>query len=153
MYLLHLLLTTKMAATLPVSRPEIGLHKKCKFNSDKMKKTRNKPMGINEREAIVQEYLTGTMGYRELAVKYGYHYTNIGEWVRASLERDKSKKAMKIKVNEVIVTPQIGVSDDIRKLQAELHKAQLQNRLLNTMIDIAEEQLKINIRKKSGTKQ
>jgi transposase len=118
-----------------------------------MEKKRNQPMGLNEREAIVQEYLAGKMGYRELAVKYGYHYTNIGEWVRASLGKDKLKKAMKLNVKEVIVPPEISVSEDVRKLQIELHKAQLQNRLLNTMIDIAEAQLKINIRKKSGTKQ
>lgn len=36
---------------------------------------------------------------------------------------------------------------DIKKLQEELRKAKLHNELLNTMIDIAEDQLKINIRK------
>jgi len=37
-------------------------------------------------------------------------------------------------------------------LQEELRKSKLHVELLNTMIDIAEDQLKISIRKKSGTK-
>jgi transposase len=116
------------------------------------KKRKQKPMGAIEKEAIVQEYLAGTMSYRELEVKYGYHYTNIGGWVRASLGKDKLKKPMKHTVKELIVPPETGFSEEIRQLQIELRRTQLQNKLLNTMIDIAETQLKINIRKKSGTK-
>ena len=41
---------------------------------------------------------------------------------------------------------------DVKQLQEELRKAKLHNELLNAMIDIAEDQLKINIRKKPGTK-
>jgi len=41
---------------------------------------------------------------------------------------------------------------DVKILQEELRKAKLNNELLNAIIDIAEEQFKINIRKKSGTK-
>ena len=41
---------------------------------------------------------------------------------------------------------------DVQQLQEELRKARLHNKLLNAMIDIAEEQLNIDIRKKSGTR-
>ncbi|HEY6435006.1 MAG TPA: hypothetical protein VIY47_00320 [Ignavibacteriaceae bacterium] len=41
---------------------------------------------------------------------------------------------------------------EVKLLQEELRKSKLYNELLNTMIDIAEDQLKIDIRKKSGTK-
>jgi hypothetical protein len=44
------------------------------------------------------------------------------------------------------------LSNEVKLLQQELRKAQLHNKLLNAMIDIAEDQLKIDIRKKSGTK-
>jgi len=44
------------------------------------------------------------------------------------------------------------LSNEVKQLQQELRKAQLHNKLLNAMIDIAEDQLKIDIRKKSGTK-
>ena len=48
---------------------------------------------------------------------------------------------------------QIDLRSDVKQLQEELRKAKLHNKLLNAIIDIAEEQLKIDIRKKSGTKQ
>ena len=41
---------------------------------------------------------------------------------------------------------------EVKQLQAALRKAELHNKLLNAIIDIAEEQLKIDIRKKSGAK-
>jgi transposase-like protein len=41
----------------------------------------------------------------------------------------------------------------IKELEKQLENAQMKNISLETMIDIAEEQLKISIRKKSGPKQ
>ena len=41
----------------------------------------------------------------------------------------------------------------MRELEKQLEDAQMKTIALETMIDIAEEQLKIVIRKKSGTKQ
>ena len=49
--------------------------------------------------------------------------------------------------------PKEELPTDVKKLQEELRKAKLHNKLLNAIIDIAEAQLKIDIRKKSGTKQ
>jgi len=49
--------------------------------------------------------------------------------------------------------PKGELPTDVKHLQEELRKAKLHNKLLNAIIDIAEEQLKIDIRKKSGTKQ
>ena len=41
----------------------------------------------------------------------------------------------------------------MRQLEKQLEDAQMKNIALETMIDVAEEQLKITIRKKSGPKQ
>jgi hypothetical protein len=41
----------------------------------------------------------------------------------------------------------------VKHLREELRKAKLHSRLLNAMINIAEEQLNIDIRKMSGTRQ
>ena len=49
--------------------------------------------------------------------------------------------------------PDVPLPTDITELQRELAKERLKNQLLNAMIDIAEKELKIPIRKKSGTKQ
>lgn len=61
------------------------------------------------------------------------------------------KTKPKIKVKDDL--PLEELSTDVKLLQEELRKAKLHNKLLNAIIDIAEGQLKIDIRKKSGTKQ
>jgi len=42
---------------------------------------------------------------------------------------------------------------DIKALQAELRKSRLHNKLLNEMLNIAEEELNVPIRKKHGARQ
>jgi hypothetical protein len=46
-----------------------------------------------------------------------------------------------------------SMPSDIKTLQAELRKSQLHNELLNEMLNIAEEELKVPIRKKHGARQ
>jgi hypothetical protein len=44
------------------------------------------------------------------------------------------------------------MSSDVKRLRKELEEARLYNKLLNAMIDIAEDQMGIDIRKKRGAK-
>jgi transposase len=96
---------------------------------------------------IVNEYLFGHLSYRQLALKYGMPHKRIHHWVM----KKQGKKAEKKKVEESV--DDSPMPTDIKQLQKALREANLKNELLNAMIDIAEEQLKIDIRKKSGTKQ
>lgn len=107
---------------------------------------------IIDKEAIVAEYLLGGTTFRRLATKYGIDFRILHSWVSKfkgkSLVVKKDKKQEPPK--QLDQMEQLPV--DVRQLQNELKKARLHNKLLNTMIDIAEDQLKIDIRKKSGTK-
>jgi transposase-like protein len=105
-----------------------------------------------EKENIISEYLTTEITYRALGEKSGVDFRTIHQWVR--IFQGKVKYRKKDKKQELTVeesTEQLPT--DINQLREELRKAKLHNKLLNAMIDIAEEQLKIDIRKKSGTKQ
>ena len=101
-----------------------------------------------EKEAIIAEYLTGNLSYRKIGIKYGIDFRLIHSWVM-SYQGKKRKHTPKPKEQKVEEAP---LSNEVKQLQQELRKAQLHNKLLNAIIDIAEEQLKIDIRKKSGTK-
>ena len=107
---------------------------------------------------VIQEYLNTDISRKELQEKHGFRGNgNVSEWMR------------KFGVNKIIdeqISIQKTMSEEVdktqqeRKLEAkikELEKALEQERLrtlaLNTMINIAERDLKISIRKKSGTKQ
>jgi transposase len=96
---------------------------------------------------IVNEYLFGHLSYRELALKYGMPHKRIHVWVMKKQGKKTEKKKVEEAVNDAPMPTEVEV------LQKALREANLKNELLNAMIDIAEEQLKIDIRKKSGTKQ
>lgn len=103
---------------------------------------------VIEKEAIIAEYLTGNTSYRKIGIKYGIDFRLIHSWVM----KYQGKKRKYISKSKESKEQEIPLSNEVKQLQQELRKAQLHNKLLNAMIDIAEEQLHINIRKKSGTK-
>jgi transposase-like protein len=103
-----------------------------------------------DKGAIISEYLAGGITYRELSQKHGVSFKGIQRWVT------KYTGAHPVYVNNAIKakTQQMeNIPDEVRQLQNELRKAKLQNEMLNAMIYIAEEQMNIKIRKKSGTRQ
>jgi transposase-like protein len=106
---------------------------------------------IQEQEAIIAEYLLGDTTYRKLGAKHGVDFRAIHHWVTRF--QGKPVKKVKPKTKSTDDLPQEELPTDVKQLREELRKAKLHNKLLNAMIDIAEEQLKIDIRKKSGTKQ
>jgi len=107
----------------------------------------------NQKEAIIAEYLAGGISYRELSAKYGIRHQSIHYWVQEYQGITRIRKPSSRKGTTVLTTVQNPIPLEVKQLQRELFKAQLHNKLLNAMIDIAEEQLNVNIRKKSGARQ
>ncbi len=105
---------------------------------------------VQEQESIIAEYLLGDTTYRKLGAKYGVDFRAIHHWVAKF--QGKSVKKVKSKIKPISDLLE-ELPTDVKQLQEELRKAKLHNKLLTAIIDIAEEQLKIDIRKKSGTKQ
>lgn len=106
---------------------------------------------VQDQEAIIAEYLLGDTTYRKLGAKHGVDFRAIHDWVTRFQGKPVRKTKPKIKPNTEL--PKEELPTDVKQLQEELRKIKLHNKLLNAMIDIAEDQLKIDIRKKSGTKQ
>jgi len=107
---------------------------------------------------VVQEYLMSEATFAILQKKYGIKSGySITQWIRKfGLESpDKSQieleKAMK-EQNQITPREQ-ELELKIKSLEKELEKERLRTLALNTMIDIAERDLKIKVRKNSGAKQ
>ena len=101
-----------------------------------------------KKEGIITEYLMGSFSLRQLGRKYGINHKTIHHWV---MKKQKQKEA---EVSQDHSDPEEKpLPANVEELQKELRKARLQNKLLNAIIDIAEQELKIDIRKKSGSKQ
>jgi transposase-like protein len=92
--------------------------------------------------AIAREYLEGKLSQAQLGRKYGL---NSGEVVRYFVNWYKKN----IDGNQPSIPPDTGTDQG---LQEELRLANLKITALEMMINIAEKELDIDIRKKPGTK-
>jgi transposase-like protein len=100
------------------------------------------------KRVIIEEYLAGKATYRELERVYGISHSTIHNWVKSAEERGlvrgEEEAGLRLLKDE-------EAEAEIKRLRAELKDAQLYNKLLNTMIDIAEDDLGVAIRKKPGS--
>ena len=101
----------------------------------------------------VAEYLKGGTSYQNVATRYGVGAATVFRWVR----EHKSGKGPDQEAIERVVgmeeTRETSMPEDVGRLKRELREARLHAKLLEAMIDIAEEQMGIVIRKKPGAKQ
>ena len=115
-----------------------------------------RPVPIEVKRSVVRAVQSGRLTVKEARQAYGIRSeTTIKKWteqlnqenVDLAIINDREMKKKPAKNNS------IDNNQDIKALQRALEEAQLKVAALNTLIDVAEEQLKINIRKKPGAKQ
>jgi transposase-like protein len=108
---------------------------------------------------ITLEYLTTEISQSELKKKYGFGGSgNIYRWItKFGLSKPDEKQIelnRAMKEEQKRKTPQEQkLEAEIASLKRELEHERLKTRALNTLIDVAERELKISVRKKSGAKQ
>lgn len=105
------------------------------------------------KESIIAEYLTAGLSYRQIADKRGVDYRSLHHWVKQYQGHMKNHPKLKSVKSIPDFTIDESLPTAVKQLQAELRKARLYNQVLQEVIKIAEEELGLPIRKKSGTKQ
>jgi transposase-like protein len=110
---------------------------------------------MDKKQEIINEYLLGQSGYRVLEKKYGVSRSALNRWVMDFQGRQHSRSRMP----KTIPLPLMKQGDthenlppEVAALQRELAQERLRNKLLTAIIDVAEQELKLPIRKKYGTK-
>jgi len=106
---------------------------------------------------VVKEYLYYGATHTELKIKYNFTgCNNIYNWMHKfglSKPSEADKKLHKFMAKEVQkTTSEEKLELKIKKLEEELKREQFRTLALNTMINIAERELKVDIRKKPGAK-
>jgi len=106
------------------------------------------------RRWLVSEFELGHFTFSEICEKFGFIKKNFNTIFKDWQLRYSSK----IHISLQAMTPEEltefnKLQERIKELEEQLERAQIKNVLTETMIDIAEEQLKIDIRKKRGPKQ
>jgi transposase-like protein len=106
---------------------------------------------------VLTEYLNTDVSQRELMQKFNIRGTNtIKKWMRKfglqspSQEQIELQRTMAKQIEKTVYERELEAK--VKKLEQELDHEQLRTLALNTMIDIAERDLKISIRKKAGAK-
>jgi transposase-like protein len=110
---------------------------------------------MDKKQEIINEYLLGNVGYRALSQKYGISHSVINRWVMDFQGRPRSASRQSKAVPSPLMKQQDTqdhLPKEVQALQKELAKERLRNKLLSAIIDVAEEELKVPIRKKYGTK-
>jgi len=106
---------------------------------------------------VVQEYMDTDVSQRELMQKFNIRGVNtIKKWMRKFDLQAPSQQQIELQrtmANQKEKTPyERELEAKVKKLEQQLDHEQLRTLALDTMIDIAERDLKISIRKKSGAK-
>jgi transposase-like protein len=106
---------------------------------------------------VVQEYLSSDISLSELKKRYNIlGNNNIQNWMRKFGLSEPSKEQIELHhamAKEITKTSlELELELKVSKLEEELKREQFRTKALSTMIDIAERELKIDIRKKSGAK-
>ena len=116
------------------------------------------------KKQAVNEYLTQGFTYRQLAAKYGVSRSTINTWVLVhqgihDLPRSKRQNSydlQQMKQGKNSKQKQVAISDADQKialLEKQLAWEKMRADALDTMINIAEKELDISIRKKPGAQQ
>jgi len=103
------------------------------------------------KKKITSEYLESRCTYQELSSKYHIPLGTIYRWVKKYSKMTKAE--LQIYKSWQPEEDFGALPTDSQQLIKELKQEKLKNKLLNEIINVAEENLKINIRKKPGTKQ
>jgi len=118
------------------------------------------------KDQIIREYLEQGCGYRKLQAKYGIGRTTICKWVQIyqgihGLGRTKKQESHYLRdmedPNKKRLPKKDVTAEDLQKkiaaLEKQLQWEKLRADALDTLITVAEDKLKIAIRKKPGSPQ
>lgn len=115
---------------------------------------------------VIQEYLAQGGGFRKLADKYGISRTTICKWVsihqgihnlppteKQAKYNTSSMNSTKKKLTSEQLNSSEALQQKIEALEKQLEWEKMRSFALDTMINVAEKQLNIQIRKKPGAQQ
>jgi Transposase and inactivated derivatives len=114
---------------------------------------------------VVKAYYTSNKSMRKLAKEFNVKSGTIGSWVARYGSEFQSLNSIRQEINTFssVINTDIPMKKEklspeqmgqrIKELEAQLQEEQMRSITLDKMIDIAEHELQIPIRKKSGAKQ
>jgi transposase-like protein len=107
----------------------------------------------SQKRSVLRAVESG-MSIREAQISFGIKgERTVGAWVREAKQENAQLSPCNSTAALMAKPTQDKESDEVQALKKALAEAELKVKALDTLIDIAEEQLKVDIRKKSGARQ
>jgi transposase len=117
-------------------------------------KQRGKQLKDAEKRSIVRQVEQGSLTPYAARQSYGLSGNTLNKWLKASVKENVELAAYDpFEMKEKPVGPSDLPDPEKEALKKALEEAQLKISALNTLIDVAEDQFKIKIRKKAGARQ
>jgi transposase-like protein len=111
------------------------------------------------RERVILDYLDGNESVSKVASRYQVNRDTVASWVYRRESESDSGESIKFVPSDTdfmqgkkITSPEL-MEIRIQELERQLELEQMRSQCLDKMIEIAERELQIDIRKKSGAKQ
>ena len=111
-------------------------------------------MKKNTKQEVINEYLLGQISCRQLAKKHKIGKSTVFRW----LQTYNGVTPAKMVARDIVILPEMiqeirnDLPVDVIELRRQLEQEKLRTKLLTAIIEIAETELNIPIRKKSGTR-
>ena len=107
------------------------------------------------KRSVCEEFLQGTSTLRSLEQKHKLGNSRLNHWLNEFGYQIKKPYILETPVMALkpTIKPDSSESAQVRELEKQLEMARLEAAAYRKMIEIAEKELKIEIRKKSDTKQ
>ncbi|MFT5512252.1 MAG: transposase [Bacteroidia bacterium] len=109
-----------------------------------------------DKHRAVQMYLSGGYTKKEIIQTFNTSYGGLDRWLKKygpeylAGHEDPEIVSLNIDMEKIKPTDSEELQRRIMELEQKLERAKLKSELLETMIDIAEEELDVSIRKKYG---
>lgn len=109
---------------------------------------------VSFRRWLVREIEEGRMSVKEAIERFNFSPSNGASLIRTWQKKYASEIILSLPVMTEKERQKVEeLQKKLKEMEKQLEHAQMKNIALETLIDVAEEKLKINIRKKPGAKQ
>ena len=103
---------------------------------------------------VVREYIEGDQSIRQVARQFGVSAYAVRFWIKKySSDLAEKEEIINVSMTEEEQSAFEALQKQLEGLQKKLDYEQMKNFALETMIDLAKEELGVDIRKNSGAKQ
>ena len=113
-----------------------------------------KPLSPTDRRSLARAVMEGRMTLHEAKLAYQLPSTAVVKRYLVAAEKENAElRRVSLLMAKNEARSEIIMSDDVAALRKALEEAELKVNALNTLIDVADDRFKIDIRKKPGAKQ